>query len=126
VAEEEGSREDGRKDPGDGFFGRIFRPRKKQRVTLTRPGAKQAPMRRGKAKTGQTAEKEAVPPPARKAVKELQTLLAIGRRDPERLAGIISRMLREEDEKNTQAKLKFERLIWEKAEGKKPSRDAEA
>jgi len=80
-------------------------------------------LRRGKpgGAKGKTSAQDTPPgplPPKNRAIKELKTLLAIGKKDPERLAGIISKMLREDEEKDNEARLKFERLIWEKAEGK--------
>ena len=49
-------------------------------------------------------------------VSELKTLAKIGRRDPERLASIISKMLLDDEEQERDERLRFERLIWEKAE----------
>jgi hypothetical protein len=49
-------------------------------------------------------------------VNELKTLANIGRRDPERLAAIITRMLMDEDEQNERERLKFERMLWKRAE----------
>lgn len=130
--EQAGTKPGGTKDPQDsnsredsrsGFIDRVLRPWKKQRVTMTRPGAKRASMRRGRTKPPAKPEEEKAKgpsPSSKRAVKELKTLLEIGKRDPERLAGIISRMLREDEEKQTQERLKFERLVWRKADGKKP------
>jgi len=119
------SSDEGKASSGSGILERLFRPwkGKRQQITLTRPGAKLAPLRRGKpgGAKGKTSAQDTPPgplPPKNRAIKELKTLLAIGKKDPERLAGIISKMLREDEEKDNEARLKFERLIWEKAEGK--------
>ena len=49
-------------------------------------------------------------------VNELKTLARIGRQDPERLAAIITRMLLDEGEGRERERLKYERMIWRKAE----------
>ncbi|MDP6042681.1 MAG: hypothetical protein QGG64_29290, partial [Candidatus Latescibacteria bacterium] len=50
--------------------------------------------------------------------RELQTMFKIGSKDPERLARIISRMLQDAMRQDEEDQLKFERLLWEKAEKK--------
>jgi hypothetical protein len=89
----------------------------KQRLTLT----EQAPMRKGSAV--KKAGKKVPEPLSNKArqVKELKTMFNIGVKDPERLARIISRMLKDDNAREEQSQLRFERLIWEKAEKKSPS-----
>ncbi len=107
--------------PEGGFVNKLIRPWKKQRISLTRAGKKVAPMRKGKASKKQ---EESTPNTARqRQIQELKTLANIGKRDPERLAGIISRMLMEADMKDEEARLRFERLIWEKAEKRKPDKE---
>ena len=109
----------------EGFVDRLLRPWKAERVTLTRAGKKQAPLRKGKAGKKQAAPKKPAPTtPRQRNLREIQTLMAIGKRDPERLAGIISRMLQEMNLKDEEAKLRFERLIWEKAERKGGGRES--
>jgi hypothetical protein len=113
-----------------GFFDRMFRPLKKQRVTLTKAGKGQAPLRKGKAarKAGRKAQaaEKARPMTAReKQVRELKMLANIGKQDPERLAGIISRMLLEGQRKDEADRQMFERLIWEKIEKRQPDRGAQ-
>jgi hypothetical protein len=113
-----------KQDSGGGFFDRMFRPLKKHKVTLTKAG-KQAPLRKGKPrkpseKKAQAAEKARPKTGRERQLKELKLLANIGKQDPERLAGIISRMLLDGQEKEEAERLKFERLIWEKAEKKKP------
>ncbi len=109
------AKKDNSKGAPEGFVNKLIRPWKKQRVSLTRAGEKVAPMRKGKASKQKQAE--STPNTARqRQVRELKTLANIGKRDPERLAGIISRMLMEADMKDEEARLRFERLIWEKAE----------
>lgn len=112
-----------------GFFDRMFRPLKKQQVTLTKAGKGQAPLRKGK--TGQKAGRKAQaaekarPMTAReKQVRELKMLANIGKQDPERLAGIISRMLLEGQRKEEADRQQFERLIWEKIEKRQGRSDA--
>ena len=96
-----------------------------QKVTLTEPGKKKAPLRKGK--TAKKASKKTVKKTAKKAAseplsskkrqaRELYTMYQIGSKDPERLARIISRMLHEATIQDEQNQLKFERLLWEKAE----------
>jgi len=104
------------------FLDKVLRPWKTQRVTLTRAGKKRAPLWRGKGPNQAAKGPEGVLSPQKRTIKELKTLLAIGKRDPERLAGIVSRMLHEEREQELNAKRAFERLVWEKAEQKR-SRD---
>ncbi|MEE2754573.1 MAG: hypothetical protein VX910_11370 [Candidatus Latescibacterota bacterium] len=122
MAEEKGS------DKAGGFFDRI----KKHRVTLTQAGKSLAPLRKRKTeKTAKKAKKRKVKPKAKacakkrpmslptrreRQVNELKTLANIGRRDPKRLAAIISRMLLDEDEQNERERLKFERMLWRRAE----------
>ena len=111
------------------FFDKMFRPLKKQRLTLTKAGKGQAVLRKGKPKkAGKKAQalEKARPSTAReKQVKELKMLASIGKRDPERLAGIISRMLMEGQMRDEEDRQRFERLVWQKAEKKKPATEAE-
>ena len=119
MAEEKGS------DKVGGFFDRI----KKHRVTLTQAGKSLAPLRKrktekptkkGKAKlkAKASAKKRPMLLPTRRErqVNELKTLANIGRRDPERLAAIITRMLMDEAEQNERERVKFERMLWKRAE----------
>ena len=109
-----------KKDPGQ-FLDKLLRPWKRQRVTLTEAGRKQAPLRKGRARKKAAPKKSEGRPPTtlrERQARELQTLAGIGRRDPERLAAIVSRMLMEAREQDETAKLEFERLVWEKAEQK--------
>lgn len=154
VAEEKSKDPNGRqrserkKDPppppppvATGFFASLFRPWTKHRVTLTRPGKKAAPLRKGKAPSAKgpapkAGGREASPAtgPGKKPrserherqVRELKTLANIGRRNPERLAAIISRLLHEAQELEEDQKLKFERLVWEKAESAAQRRKSES
>lgn len=118
------------KTPEGGFFDSILRPLKKHRVTLTRVGKSLAPHRKGKA-ASKLAKKTKKPrakaaEPKKKAitlltrherqVNELKTLASIGRRDPERLAAIITRMLMDEDEQKERERLKFEGMLLRRAE----------
>ena len=106
-----------RKSNSNGLLNKLLRPWKTSRVTLTQPGKKQAPMRKGKKKTVKKVKKIAAPLSAKeKQVKELQTMFRIGKQDPERLAQIISSMLAEAFMEEQDSKLKFERLLWEKVE----------
>lgn len=120
--------------PPEGFLTNIFRPWKRQRVTLTPLGKRAAPTGKARAKKGVAKKKAAVKKTSSKKgkktvakvaapataherqVNELKTLARIGHRDPERLASIISKMLLDEEEKQRHDRLQFERLIWEKAE----------
>lgn len=116
------------KGRSDGFLSKLVQPwkRKKQRVTLTKAGTKQAPMKKGKAGKKQGDSEPARPKSLReRQVQELKTLAKIGKRDPERLAVIISKMLQEAMAQDEDARLKFERLIWEKAEKHRSTRDPE-
>ena len=117
MAEEKGS------DKEEGFFDRI----KKHRVTLTQVGKSLAPLRKtktenttkkAKPKAKASSQKRSMSLPTRRErqVNELKTLANIGRRDPERLAAIISRMLLDEDEQDERERLKFERMLWKRAE----------
>ena len=111
-----------------GFFGSLLRPLKRHRVTLTKARKPLAPMRKGKAsKKVKRAKKEKSKAVAKKKpigllshrerqVNELKTLARIGRQDPERLAAIITRMLLDEEEGRERERLKYERMIWRKAE----------
>lgn len=110
-----------KKKPSEGLMSKLFRPWKSQHVTLTRAGKKQAPLRKGKVrkKAASNKQEKPAPPTARQRnVREIQTLINIGKRDPQRLAAIISRMLTAAHEQDEQARLKFEQLVWEKAEQK--------
>ena len=98
---------DGKRQSG-GLLGKFVRPWGKQRVSLTKAGKKQAPMRKGKAKKAKTRRE--------RQIRELKTLAKIGKRDPERLAQMISRLLLEGMQKEAEDRVKFERLVWEKAE----------
>ena len=125
MAEEKGS------DKAGGFFDRI----KKHRVTLTQAGKSLAPLRKrktektakkAKAKAKACAKKRPMSLPTRRErqVNELKTLANIGRRDPERLAAIITRMLMDEAEQNERERLKFERMLWKRVEKhEKPSEE---
>ena len=111
-----------------GFLGNFLRPLRKHRVTLTKAGKSLAPLRKGKAKPkkSQKAPAKGKTKPAKKPlallsrrerqVNELKTLASIGKRDPERLAAIITRMLMDEDEQAERQRLKFERMVWKRAE----------
>ena len=100
-----------------GLLGKLVRPWGKQRVTLTKAGKNQAPMRKGKTRKAKKSETSARPTTRReRQINELKTLAKIGKRDPERLAQMISRMLLEGMQKEAADRVKFERLIWEKAE----------
>lgn len=108
----------GKKPSRKGWADRLLDPLK-QRLTLTEPGKKQAPMRKKKAakKTIKKAGKKIPPLSVRdRQVKELKTMFNIGVKDPERLARIISKMLQEANRQDEEAQLKYERLLWEKAE----------
>lgn len=127
------------KGPESGFFGSLFKPLKKHRVTLTKAGKSLAPLRKGKAapkpakkakkaKKAQAGKKPVTLPSRRdRQIKELKTLASIGRRDPERLAAIITRMLMDEDEVKERERLKFERMVWKRAEkhGEPPQEEGE-
>ncbi len=108
-----------------GFLNNFLRPLKKHRVTLTRAGKSLAPLRKGKAAQkpvkkpkNKAAKKKPISLPTRKErqVNELKTLANIGRQDPERLAAIITRMLMDEEEVKERQRLKFERMVWRRAE----------
>ncbi|MDA0709641.1 MAG: hypothetical protein O3B73_05445 [bacterium] len=109
----------GKKPNQKGWADRLLDPFK-QRLSLTEPGKKQAPMRKGK--TAKKPVKKVIEPLTTKArqVKELKTMYDIGVKDPERLARIISKMLQEANRHDEEAQLKFERLVWAKAEKQKP------
>ncbi len=107
---------DGKRQSG-GLLGKFVRPWGKQRVSLTKAGKKQAPMRKGKAKKAKKSETTGQPLTRReRQIRELKTLAKIGKRDPERLAQMISRLLLEGMQKEAEDRVKFERLVWEKAE----------
>ncbi len=115
-----------------GLVARLLAPLKLHRVTLTEAEKKQALIHKGKT-TPKTAKKPAkkaktkTPPVPlsmrQKQARELKTMYDIGIKDPERLARIISKMLQNANTKNEDAKLKFERLLWEKAEKHSPKKD---
>ena len=100
----------------------MLKPLKKHRVTLTRAGKSDAQMKKGKAKKDaakglkKTKKPIALPGRHERQANELKTLANIGKRDPERLASIITRMLMDEDEIKERERLKYERMIWRKAE----------
>ena len=101
------------------FMDKLLRPWKTQRVTLTRAGKPQAPMRKGKAPAKKKVVKKAISKPLtarERQVKELQSLASIGKQNPERLAQIISRMLQEATLQEEEDKLRFERLVWQKVD----------
>jgi hypothetical protein len=107
----------GKKPNRKGWADRLLDPLK-QRLTLTESGKKQAPLRKGKA-TKKAVKKTPEPLSSKeRQVKELKTMFNIGVKDPERLARIISHMLQEANTQEEESQLKFERLIWEKAEKK--------
>ena len=124
--------ENGKKKQLGGLLNTILGPLKKHRVTLTRAGKSAAPMRKGKAtskkakkakkaKKGKTKSAQKKKPIAlltqrERQVNELKTLANIGKRDPERLAAIVTRMLMDEDEIKERERLKYERMIWKRAE----------
>lgn len=130
------------KTPEGGFFDSILRPLKKHRVTLTRAGKSLAPMRKRKATS--KSLKKAKKPKAKAAgskkkaitlltrhertVNELKALASIGRRDPERLAAIITRMLMDEDEMKERARQKYQNMLWKRAEkhGQSPDNASDA
>jgi len=115
-----------RQDSADGLFGKLLRPWKTQRVTLTKTGKKRAPLKKGRKpkKPAEAAQSKTAPAtPREKTVKEIQMLLAIGKRDPQRLASIVSRMLASAQEQEEQARLRFEQLVWDKAESKGDEQD---
>ena len=129
------------KPPEGGFFNSILRPLKKHRVTLTRAGKSLAPMRKRKAtskplkkakkpKAKAAGSKKAIPFLTRheRTVNELKTLARIGRRDPERLAAIITRMLMDEDELKERARQKYQNMLWKRAEkhGQPPDKASDA
>ena len=127
-------------EPPEGFFSNIFRPWKRQRVTLTKIRKGLEPTRKARSKktakegAKKTIAKQRSPEKGspgkateqkpgkltakQRQVNELKTLAKIGRRDPERLASIITKMLMEEEEREQTSRLKFEQLIWEKARKK--------
>ena len=114
----------------DSFFDRMFRPLKKSRVSMTKAGKSQAPLRKGKGtkkgdKAARATEKTQPLTSREKQVRELKMLADIGKRDPERLAGMISRLLLDGQEKDEAARQKFEQLVWEKAEKRKSPTDSE-
>lgn len=112
----------GKKPNRKSWADRLLSPLK-QRLTLTEPGKKQAPMRKGKA-VKKPVKKVAKPLSNKeRQVKELKTMYNIGVKDPERLARIISKMLQEANRQDEEAQLKFERLIWEKAENQDKNDD---
>ena len=117
------------KTPEGGFFNSIFRPLKKHRVTLTRVGKSLAPLRKSKTGTKSAKKTKKAKGKARtkkkeitllsrhdRQVNELKTLANIGRRDPERLAAIITRMLMDEAEMKQRERRKFERMVLKRAE----------
>ena len=94
--------------PPEGFLTNILRPWKRQRVTLTQIGKRavdgkarvkktkksKKPRKTKKGKKAVAKKTASAPATAReRQVSELKTLAKIGRRDPERLASIISKML---------------------------------
>ena len=118
----------GKSKPLEGLLSSFLKPLKKHRVTLTRAGKSDAPMKKGKANKAKKAKKGAakgvkktkkpiaLPGRHERQTNELKTLANIGKRDPERLASIITRMLMDEDEIKERERLKYERMIWRKAE----------
>ncbi len=122
--------------PG-GFLGSFLRPFNKHRVTLTKAGKSLASLRKGKPKNSKKAPAKEKAKPAKKPmalltrrerqVNELKTLASIGKRDPERLAAIITRMLMDEDEQAERERLKYERMVWKRAEkhGELPPEDSD-
>jgi chorismate mutase len=119
-------------EKGNGKAGGCFDRIKKHKVTLTRAGESLAPLRKrksekpakkakkgkGKPKAKAAGKKKPISLPSRRErqVNELKTLANIGKRDPERLAAIITRMLMDEDEQSERERLKFERMVWKRAE----------
>jgi hypothetical protein len=108
-----------------GLVARLLAPLKLHRVTLTEAEKKQALLHKGKtppkiAKKPAKKTKVKTPPAPlsmrQRQARELKTMYDIGIKDPERLAQIISKMLQDANAKNEDAQLKFERLLWEKAE----------
>ncbi len=126
--------------PPEGFFTNIFRPWKRQRVTLTPLGKGAEPKAKGRAKktkkvkgkktaaakkTKKAVAKQTAPQTSarQRQINELKTLAKIGKRDPERLVAIIAKMLLEDEEQARNDRLRFERLIWEKAEKRNPDEE---
>ena len=96
---------------------KLLRSWKAQRVTLTQAGKKQAPLRKGKSPGKQADSKKPAPiTPRQRNLREMQTLVAIGKRDPERLAGVVSPVLQGGRGEGGGGKMRFWRLLWEKAE----------
>jgi len=120
----------GKRQKRSGWMNRLLSPlRKAQRVSMTEAGKLQAPMRKGKTVkkvAKKDVEKSASAPLSvrDRQKRELKTMFNIGIKDPERLAQIISRMLQEASMQDEEAQLKFERLVWEKAERR--NQDSEA
>lgn len=97
-----------------------------QRVTLTEAGKQQAQMRKGQPVKKAVAKAKAPPLTSHtRQARELKTMYDIGVKDPERLARIISRMLHDASTKDEAAQLKYERLIWEKADKQGRKKDVE-
>ena len=114
----------GKKNKPKGLMDRLLAPL--QRVTLTEAGKKQAPMRKGSPVKKAAAKAPPVALTARtRQARELKTMYDIGVKNPERLARIISRMLQEANLKDEAAQLKYERLIWEKADKQGRKKDVE-
>ena len=116
------------KSPEGGFFDSILRPLKKHRVTLTRAGKSLAPMRKRKATSKSLKKAITLLTRHERTVNELKALASIGRRDPERLAAIITRMLMDEDEMKERARQKYQNMLWKRAEkhGQSPDNASDA
>ena len=111
------------KASSNGLIGKFMQSLKSHRVTLTKAGKNLAPLRKGK--STKKAPREVSKPLTRRErqAKEIQTMVKIGQQDPERLARIIAGMLQEIRHQEEDAKLKFERIVWDKVENPKPRED---
>ncbi len=86
------------------------------------------PVRKAAAKETKKAKKTELRIPTRKErqVNELKTMYGIGKRDPERLAQIISSMLQEAMMQEEEERLRFEQLLWDKVDKKKGTKNGES
>jgi hypothetical protein len=102
------------KRSGDGFWSRLLGQGKGK---AKKPAAKaQAPRRAAPAKESAATPAAASPPPRpsplERSLNEAKAMAGIGRKDPERLANMLSGILAKEREKARQEKERFEEQVW--------------
>lgn len=107
------------KRPASGFWTRLFkREQEKPRKSAAKARRSTTAPDRASASAGATTTPEtgapapARPTPLERSLNEARQMASIGRKDPERLARLLSGILTKEREKTRQEKERFEEQVW--------------